>query len=159
MPGRVEIAGGGIGGLAAGLAFARRGWRVRVHEQDAELRVLGAGIYIWENGLRVLEALGVYDSAIAGALRVTRRERRDADGTLFGLETISGPGRLYVPLRRTLLQALRAKYQQVRRRERPPSAAHRARRATPPSPPARPRPRRRTTCTWHAGAAWLWSCA
>ena len=107
MAKRVEIAGGGIGGLAAGLAFARRGWRVRVHEQDADLRILGAGIYIWENGLRVLETLGVYDRATAGAIRLTRRERRNADGTLFGLETMTGPGRLYVPLRRTLLEALR----------------------------------------------------
>ena len=107
MARRVEIAGGGIGGLAAGLAFARQGWRVRVHEQDDALRVLGAGIYIWENGLRVLETLGVYDQVVAGAIRVTRRERRNADGTLFGVETITGPGRLYVPLRRTLLQALR----------------------------------------------------
>jgi 2-polyprenyl-6-methoxyphenol hydroxylase-like FAD-dependent oxidoreductase len=107
MAKRVEIAGGGIGGLAAGLAFARRGWRVRVHEQDAELRILGAGIYIWENGLRVLETLGVHDRATEGAIRLTRRERRNADGTLFGLETLSGPGRLYVPLRRALLESLR----------------------------------------------------
>ena len=55
----VEIAGGGIAGLTAGLAFAQKGWQVRVHEQDAALRIPGAGIYIWENGLRVLEALGV----------------------------------------------------------------------------------------------------
>lgn len=107
MTGSVEVAGGGIGGLAAGLAFARRGWRVRVHEQDEDLRILGAGIYIWENGLRVLETLGVLDGVIEGAIRVTRRERRNADGRLFGVETMAGQARLYVPLRRNLLLSLR----------------------------------------------------
>ena len=40
----VEIAGGGIAGLTTGLAFAQKGWRVRVHEQESALRILGAGI-------------------------------------------------------------------------------------------------------------------
>ena len=68
MSGTIEIAGGGIAGLATGLAFARKGWRVRVHEQDDDLRILGAGIYIWENGLRVLDALGVLHDVVADAL-------------------------------------------------------------------------------------------
>ena len=107
MQGRVEIAGGGIAGLAAGLALARRGWRVRVHEQDDGLRILGAGIYIWENGLKVLEALGVLQPTIADALPVRLRERRGGDGSLIGAEPFGGPGaRLYVPLRRALLTAL-----------------------------------------------------
>ena len=40
---RAEIAGAGIAGLAAAAALAGRGWQVRVHERDAELRELGAG--------------------------------------------------------------------------------------------------------------------
>jgi 2-polyprenyl-6-methoxyphenol hydroxylase-like FAD-dependent oxidoreductase len=103
----VEIAGGGIGGLTAGLAFARRGWRVRVHEQDSQLRILGAGIYIWENGLRVLETLGVYDAVIDGAIPAWRHEKRDADGSVFSRDYFSRDSRLYVPLRKTLLTALR----------------------------------------------------
>jgi 2-polyprenyl-6-methoxyphenol hydroxylase-like FAD-dependent oxidoreductase len=81
--GTVEIAGGGIAGLTTGLAFARKGWRVRVHEQDSELRILGAGIYIWENGLRVLDALGVLNPVIAGTIPASRHEKRNHDGTLF----------------------------------------------------------------------------
>jgi 2-polyprenyl-6-methoxyphenol hydroxylase-like FAD-dependent oxidoreductase len=103
----VEIAGGGIAGLTAGLAFARRGWRVRVHEQDSELRILGAGIYIWENGLRVLETLGVYDAVIEGAIPAWRHEKRDADDSRFSYDDFSRASRLYVPLRKTLLTALR----------------------------------------------------
>jgi 2-polyprenyl-6-methoxyphenol hydroxylase-like FAD-dependent oxidoreductase len=103
----VEIAGGGIAGLTAGLAFARQGWRVRVHEQDADLRILGAGIYIWENGLRVLETLGVYDAVIDGALPAWRHQKRDADDRVFSSDDFSRADRLYVPLRKTLLTALR----------------------------------------------------
>ena len=56
---RAEIVGGGIAGLSAAAALARAGWRARVHEQAAELREIGAGIELLENGLRALEALGV----------------------------------------------------------------------------------------------------
>ena len=55
----VAIAGAGIGGLTAGLAFLKKGWNVRIYEQSSDIRILGASIYIWENGLRVLEALGI----------------------------------------------------------------------------------------------------
>ena len=106
MRGRLEVAGGGIAGLTAGLAFARNGWSVRVHEQDSQLRVPGAGIYIWENGLRVLEALGVLDAVSAGAIPATRHEKRDFDGTVFVSSGFSPAARLIVPLRRTLLTAL-----------------------------------------------------
>ena len=54
-----EIVGGGIAGLSAAAALGRAGWHVRVHEQAAELREIGSGIELLENGLRALEALGV----------------------------------------------------------------------------------------------------
>jgi 2-polyprenyl-6-methoxyphenol hydroxylase-like FAD-dependent oxidoreductase len=106
VTGTVEIAGGGIAGLTTGLAFARKGWRVRVHEQDAGLRILGAGIYIWENGLRVLDALGVLHQIIGDAIPATRHEKRNQDGTIFAQSRIGAEFRLYVPLRQTLLTAL-----------------------------------------------------
>lgn len=106
MRGAVEIAGGGIAGLASGLAFARKGWRVRVHEQDDGLRILGAGIYIWENGLRILDALGVLSAVIRDAIPAWRHEKRDRGGRLFAESSISADFRLYVPLREHLLTAL-----------------------------------------------------
>ncbi len=106
MSGTVEIAGGGIAGLTAGLAFARKGWRVRVHEQDDDLRILGAGIYIWENGLKVLDALGVLNAVTWGALPAWRHEKRDADGWLFAQSRLKPNFRLYVPTREALLTAL-----------------------------------------------------
>jgi len=53
------VLGGGIGGLAAALAFARKGVAVRVFEQGAEFREIGAGIQLGPNVYRMFEALGL----------------------------------------------------------------------------------------------------
>jgi 2-polyprenyl-6-methoxyphenol hydroxylase-like FAD-dependent oxidoreductase len=105
MIGTVEIAGGGIAGLTTALAFARKGWRVRVHEQDDDLRILGAGIYIWENGLRVLDALGVMHAVTWDALPAWRHEKRER-GEVFAQSRLRPDFRLYVPTREALLVAL-----------------------------------------------------
>ncbi len=102
----VEIAGAGVAGLTTGLAFAQKGWRVRVHEQDRALRILGTAIYIWENGLRVLEALGVRPRVTAGVIQASRHEKRNHKGSALVSTRVGGDLRLYVPLRETLLTAL-----------------------------------------------------
>lgn len=53
------IAGGGIGGLAAALALARKGFRSVVLEQAAQFGEIGAGIQIAPNAWHALDALGV----------------------------------------------------------------------------------------------------
>lgn len=55
------VAGGGIGGLAAAAALTARGWTVRVLERAPEFAEVGAGISLWPNGLRALDALGAGD--------------------------------------------------------------------------------------------------
>src|SRR5690349_10815756 len=55
----VIIAGGGIGGLAAALALARKGFRSIVLEQAAQFGEIGAGIQIAPNAWHALDALGV----------------------------------------------------------------------------------------------------
>lgn len=57
----VEVVGGGVAGLVASIQFARKGWAVRLHERGAMLRASGNGLPIFENGLRILEALGLAD--------------------------------------------------------------------------------------------------
>ncbi len=63
MTRHAEIAGAGFAGLAVATALAQRGWTVRVHERADEVRAFGAGIWIWENGVRVLAAIGAADDA------------------------------------------------------------------------------------------------
>lgn len=62
-----EIAGAGFAGLAAAIALSNRGWSVRLHEKGPELRAFGAGIYLWHNGLRVMEALGILEDVLEGS--------------------------------------------------------------------------------------------
>lgn len=60
----VAIIGGGIGGLAAGLALHLRGVEAVVYEQSAALGEIGAGINLTPNALKALRALGVENEAI-----------------------------------------------------------------------------------------------
>jgi 2-polyprenyl-6-methoxyphenol hydroxylase-like FAD-dependent oxidoreductase len=62
------VAGAGIAGLTAGLALARRGIQVTVFERSKDPREFGAGIYLKENSLPVLEQLGVLDKVIANGV-------------------------------------------------------------------------------------------
>src|SRR5918992_5083245 len=55
----IIVAGGGIGGLAAALALARKGFRSIVLEQAPEFGEIGAGIQIAPNAWHALDALGV----------------------------------------------------------------------------------------------------
>lgn len=68
-PRHAEIAGAGLGGLAAAIALRQQGWSVRVHEQATSLRETGAGLYFSGNGIRVLRALGIDGAVRAGALQ------------------------------------------------------------------------------------------
>ena len=51
------VAGGGIGGLTAALALARKGRTVRVFEQAAEIKPVGAGLQLGPNAFRIFDAL------------------------------------------------------------------------------------------------------
>lgn len=55
----VVVAGAGIAGLSAALAFARRGWQVRLFEQARKFETVGAGIQLSPNATRILARLGV----------------------------------------------------------------------------------------------------
>ena len=55
----ILIAGGGIGGLAAALALAKKGRKVRVLEKAAEFGEIGYGIQMGPNVSRMLDRLGV----------------------------------------------------------------------------------------------------
>jgi len=74
----VLVAGGGIGGLAAALALARAGYRVKVLEQSASIGEIGAGIQLGPNAFSALDALGVGERARARAVYTDRLLMMDA---------------------------------------------------------------------------------
>lgn len=80
---------------------------MRVHERNAELRAFGAGIFVWENGLRVLQAIGAYDDVVRGShdarIYEDRHENRVTAQTHFSIERGS---RLLTMTRQHLYRAI-----------------------------------------------------
>jgi salicylate hydroxylase len=85
----VIIVGGGIGGLAAALALARKGLRTQVLEQAGEFKEVGAGIQLGPNVFRMLEVLGL-TQAVSGLAVFPE--------SLIMLDAISGEEVTRVPL-------------------------------------------------------------
>lgn len=57
-----EVAGGGFAGLTVSIALARKGWSVRLHERNDQMRDFGAGILLWRNAMLALDVIGVADT-------------------------------------------------------------------------------------------------
>lgn len=98
---RVAIAGCGTGGAAAALLLARAGARVTVLERVAQPRAVGAGIAIAENGMAVLDSLGLVP-ALAAARELHGIRITDAAGRT--LLTPPAPAPQVWMLRRATLQ-------------------------------------------------------
>lgn len=62
MPGKVLIAGAGLGGLAAAACLMKRGFQVRILEQASKLGEVGAGIQQSANSVKVLYDLGLREA-------------------------------------------------------------------------------------------------
>ena len=77
---------------------------MRVHERTPSVRAEGYGIAIHENGLRVLEALGVREAVQAQGLRVTRLVTRDGAGRIVA--SVPVPGRTHRWSRQAIVEAL-----------------------------------------------------
>lgn len=73
----VIVVGAGIGGLAAAIALAQRGFAVRVLERAPAVTEVGAGLQISPNGMAVLRALGVADAVCKPAPRAQAVELWD----------------------------------------------------------------------------------
>jgi 2-polyprenyl-6-methoxyphenol hydroxylase-like FAD-dependent oxidoreductase len=98
------IVGGATAGASAALLLARAGARVTLVERVAEPRAVGAGIGLAENGLAVLESIGLgpaidHVSTVVGAPRIV-----DARGRT--LLAISGPPPRVRMVRRSDLQRI-----------------------------------------------------
>jgi 2-polyprenyl-6-methoxyphenol hydroxylase-like FAD-dependent oxidoreductase len=110
MPKAVVI-GGGIGGLASGVALRRKGWDVTVLERAARIEPVGSGLAVAANALKALDALGLGDqvrklSTVEGPFGVRR-----ADGSWLTHATEDDADARYgdsvvVMLRATLMDVL-----------------------------------------------------
>lgn len=106
-----EVVGGGFVGLTVATRLAQAGWSVRVHERGSEIRAFGAGIWIWENGVQVLQAIGAADDALRGMRGIPHMWNMDARDRMIHeirfapLESDSGP-RMFCVTRQQLLMAI-----------------------------------------------------
>ena len=66
---RIAVVGGGIGGVTAALALARRGVEVTVLEQAPELGPVGASLQLGPNATRLLAELGLLERLRAVGVR------------------------------------------------------------------------------------------
>src|ERR1700726_2959090 len=84
----ILIVGGGLGGLTAALAFARRGRRTRVLEGATEFGAIGYGIQFGPNVFHVFDRLGLTEEVMAVA---------DSPPAVLMLDALSGKELVRVP--------------------------------------------------------------
>lgn len=120
------VAGGGIGGLTAALAFHHFGWQVELLEQSMAFGEVGAGIQVSPNAMQVYAALGLTQQLCAVGFEPEATELRMG---LSGLHLLRMPlgaaalarwGAPYLHLHRVDLVAVLARSLQ----DRLPSAVH-----------------------------------
>ena len=102
----VLIVGGGIGGLAAALALARRGIAAQIIEQAAEFKEIGAGIQLGPNVFWMFEALGLVEPVSALAV---------FPDNLIMMDSITGEEVTRVPLRGAFRRRFKHPYALIHR--------------------------------------------
>lgn len=106
-----EVVGAGFVGLTVATRLAQHGWSVRVHERSSEVRAFGAGIWMWDNGVQVLHALGCADDALKGTNAIPmmwnmdKHERMIHEIPFARIDSDSGP-RMFCITRQQLLMAI-----------------------------------------------------
>ncbi|OLT54307.1 FAD-binding monooxygenase [Corynebacterium sp. CNJ-954] len=101
-----EIAGAGLAGLTVATRLAQLGWNVRLHERNEELRMFGAGIWLWESGLKALETIGAFKEALERAKEIQEWRIADHLGNTMMSRRSSADDRLMLPPRADLYEAL-----------------------------------------------------
>ncbi len=106
----VVIIGAGIGGLTAGIALQQAGFTVEIYDRVRELRPAGAGISLWSNGVKVMNALGLGEQMAAIGGQMNQMQYRTKTGELLNdidlLPLIETVGQRPYPVARRDLQAM-----------------------------------------------------
>ena len=102
MPGAI-IVGGGIAGLASGIAFANAGWDVTVLERTPRIAPMGAALSLWPNACAAMARLGILGAVTAAAAPIRQMLLAAQDGATI----------LSRPLPDTALLATRTALQNV----------------------------------------------
>ena len=102
----VEIAGAGLSGLALAVRMAQLGWNVTLHEKNSDLRMFGAGIWLWGNGLKSLQMIGAYDEAVRRAKVIKEWRIADQEGNILMTRPMTSEDGLLLPPRADLYQSL-----------------------------------------------------
>lgn len=71
MP-KVIVVGGGIAGLASGIAFSKAGWDVEVLERARRIEPVGAALSLWPNACDALSSLGIMNSVSVEAAPIRK---------------------------------------------------------------------------------------
>jgi salicylate hydroxylase len=105
------IAGGGIAGMAAGLAAARADWQAKVFDRAAAFSEVGAGVQLGPNVTRILQAWGLGDAlkqvaAFPAALNARSMTTGEVLATLPVKDATTTYGSPYVTLHRADLHGL-----------------------------------------------------
>src|SRR5512140_968686 len=77
---RIAIIGGGIGGLTAAVALARKGLAAEVYEQAPVLEEVGAGVGLWPNALTALAPIGLAGKVAQLAVKLAGQGIKRPDG-------------------------------------------------------------------------------
>ena len=104
---KIGIAGGGVGGLSAGIALRNLGHDVTIFEQASAYKKVGADINLTPNAVRALDGLGVVPALLETAARPTYRISRvwDTGEETSRLELLESAMRKYGAPQLTLHRA------------------------------------------------------
>jgi 2-polyprenyl-6-methoxyphenol hydroxylase-like FAD-dependent oxidoreductase len=100
------VCGGGIAGLAAAIALARRGWSVDVYERGSAIREIGAGIFIKGNAQRVLRDFVVADQILRECVVLREARTLAQDGALLQRRLLRGATVIWNARREYVVRAL-----------------------------------------------------
>jgi 2-polyprenyl-6-methoxyphenol hydroxylase-like FAD-dependent oxidoreductase len=91
------VVGGGIGGLAAGVALRRAGLEVKVLEARPQLSEVGAGLSLWPNAMRALGRLGLADQVAARGAPLRNDTIQRWDGKILSRGSVNLQRRFGTP--------------------------------------------------------------